>query len=805
MNAVDENIEQTVYDYLQENPPTVDLEGYATEEYVDNAVAAIPTADLSNYYTKPEANAKFATKEEIPSTSGLATEQFVNSKVSGLATENYVNSANSNVLQTVSQNYALKSEVPSTDNFATKLYVDTSANAVRNEITTSENTTKKYIDQQIAAIPQPDLSDYALKSEIPSTAGLATEEYVDQKVSEIEASGGVDLSGYATEEYVDQKVAAIEIPEMPDLSGYALKSEIPSTAGLATESYVDNAVSNVKVDLTGYATESYVDGAIAAIPQPDLSGYALKSEIPDTSGFITEIPAEYVTETELEGKGYLTEHQSLEGYATEEYVDTAIANIPSSGGGSGGNVAVDGTTIIQNEDGTISTAVGGSREKIADGTLLYTTPASNFNGNYWSMDGRNAMDSAVNGLSRWIVKYIITKEDGTILQGEVETNISANSSGRVMFEDGIIKWASYYSMDFSYRVVPVDNSQFSTNDTLYIELWTLPEYNYSTIKFNYIPYNTNDFSIDSDSNIKISNDLIKNSFTIGKENTYNDSSYNVNICIGQHNEARNTAIVSGVSNRAENCCILGYECQAFGYRHVLTGTGLLATSNSRNWQGIAGTYNIEDSNGEYSYIIGIGDSSNRANGFTLDGSGNGAFAGQVSSTGSDYAEYFEWADGNPEAEDRIGYLVALDGDKIRLAKPGDEILGIVSGTVAVLGDNHEWQWQGKYLTDDYGRVIYDMVDKYEEYEGEQVYLGTFPEPRINPEWDETATYIPRAKRKEWDAVGLLGKLYVRDDGTCKPNDYIKVGADGIATVSAEKTNMRVMSRKTDNIVKVYVR
>lgn len=30
--------------------------------------------DLSNYYTIPESNEKFATKEEIPSTSGLATE-----------------------------------------------------------------------------------------------------------------------------------------------------------------------------------------------------------------------------------------------------------------------------------------------------------------------------------------------------------------------------------------------------------------------------------------------------------------------------------------------------------------------------------------------------------------------------------------------------------------------------------------------------------------------------------------------------------------------------------------------------------
>ena len=592
---------------------------------------------------------------------------------------------------------------------------------------------------------------------------------------------------------------------MPDLSGYALKSEIPSTAGLATESYVDNAVANVKVDLTGYATESYVDGAIAAIPQPDLSGYALKSEIPDTSGFITEIPAEYVTETELEGKGYLTEHQSLEGYATEEYVDTAIANIPSSGGGSGGNVAVDGTTIIQNEDGTISTAVGGSRKKIADGTLLYTTPASNFNGSRWNMDGRNEMASAVNGLDMWIFRYIITKEDGTILQGEVETNINANSSERIMIQDGIIHNAGFISFDFSYIVVPVDSSQFSTNDTLYIELWTLPEYNYSTIKYNYIPYNTSNFIIDSDKNISISNNLIKSNFAIGKDNTTLNNSDYINICIGQSNSAnsRAQAVLIGYSNTTTGSSIFGEFCNSTKVGSILTGIGL---TSSNAYQGITGTYNIADSNNEYSYIVGMGNNdNNRANALTIDRSGNGAFAGQVSSTGSDYAEYFEWADGNPEAEDRVGYLVALDGDKIRLATPDDEILGIISGTVAVLGDNYEWQWQGKYLTDDYGRVIFDMVDKYEEYEGEQVYLGTFPEPRINPEWDETATYIPRAKRKEWDAVGLLGKLYVRDDGTCKPNDYIKVGADGIATVSAEKTNMRVMSRKTDNIVKVYVR
>jgi hypothetical protein len=67
----------------------------------------------------------------------------------------------------------------------------------------------------------------------------------------------------------------------------------------------------------------------------DLSSYYTKEEvdelIPDTSSFITEVPAEYITETELNNKGYLTEHQSLEGYATEEYVDEALANAGGSG------------------------------------------------------------------------------------------------------------------------------------------------------------------------------------------------------------------------------------------------------------------------------------------------------------------------------------------------------------------------------------------------------------------------------------------------------------------------------------------
>lgn len=142
--------------------------------------------------------------------------------------------------------------------------------------------------------------------------------------------------------------SALQLSEMLLQNDKDIKTEIegkiPSVDGLATEQYVDNSIKNVKVDLTGYATETYVNNAIAnaqlsggdtnvdlsgyatkddlkgyAVKEhthneyltehQDLSDYALKSEIP--TDYLSSIPEEYVTETELSAKGYLTEHQDI--------------------------------------------------------------------------------------------------------------------------------------------------------------------------------------------------------------------------------------------------------------------------------------------------------------------------------------------------------------------------------------------------------------------------------------------------------------------------------------------------------------
>ena len=144
-------------------------------------------------------------------------------------------------------------------------------------------------------------------------------EYVDGVWTEyVVTSSGTEVNpDCATKAYVDGLIESHThdeyLTEHQDISHLATKAEIPSLDGLATETYVQEQIANA--ELGG--------------EEVDLSGY--------------------VTEQELEQKGYLTEHQdishlatkaeipSLEGLATETYVQEQIANA-SLGGGEGGSI-----------------------------------------------------------------------------------------------------------------------------------------------------------------------------------------------------------------------------------------------------------------------------------------------------------------------------------------------------------------------------------------------------------------------------------------------------------------------------------
>ncbi|MDE4146923.1 peptidase G2 autoproteolytic cleavage domain-containing protein [Phaeobacter gallaeciensis] len=93
--------------------------------------------------------------------------------------------------------------------------------------------------------------------------------------------------------------------------------------------------------------------------------------------------------------------------------------------------------------------------------------------------------------------------------------------------------------------------------------------------------------------------------------------------------------------------------------------------------------------------------------FRLRADGNGTCDGSWTGGGADYAEYFEWADTNPGEEDRRGLSVVLDGDKIRLALPGEDPIGVISANPSVVGDGDIDRWKGKYLRDDFGAYIWE--------------------------------------------------------------------------------------------------
>ncbi|AFC30509.1 hypothetical protein PM3016_3690 [Paenibacillus mucilaginosus 3016] len=207
----------------------------------------------------------------------------------------------------------------------------------------------------------------------------------------------------------------------------------------------------------------------------------------------------------------------------------------------------------------------------------------------------------------------------------------------------------------------------------------------------------------------------------------------------------------------------------------------------------------------YSFHLGNGmENGPSRNVVILDQEGNVRIEGTVISGSADYAVMFETTDGMPIEP---GYWVTLEGEKIRKADAGDRyVLGIVSSSPAVLGDAADLRWKNMFLTDVWGRVLYEESDVPEQRDPEGnvvIPAGRRIHPVLHPSYDPRQVYIPRMQRPEWAAVGLLGKLLARDDGTCVPGGYCRPGERGVATASEK--GYRVLKRVGPNQILVLVR
>ena len=560
---------------------------------------------------------------------------------------------------------------------------------------------------------------------------------------------------------------------------------------------------------------------------------------------------------------------------------TIEGNVISASGG--GSIAVDGTTIIQNEDGTISASIGGGKNITKEENVIVQRSDeigwTNYDSSYTRIDTsiQQFADDAINLVDGNTYNIYIEYRNAN-------TNETGSASG-YMDKSKV----SYYVWDchnLNVFDLSIDGAKwisnrfsFSVSSEKYYQIYYITkvvisepaEYSFNKIESDYINYGdgleitpdgllitkNKDITTDNLANLIQKDNTQSTRYTggnnvalgsgnivygptniaIGRDNsTYGiqpmkiaigDSNYSYNgwsiytfgtnnnvnsgnyqMSIGFDNTVNGTTgtqfnrIIIGRDNTIDSTTISNIFC---------AGVGLLGGSSN---QAIYGMGNIQDTSNAYNIIIGnSSDTSNRANGLTIDASGNVAIQGTVSSAGADYAEYFEWLDGNTEAEDRVGLLVQLNGDKIELAT-GTDILGVVSGTATVLGDDAEWTWQGRYLKDDFGRlimeekVIEEEVNDFDEITGKvigkKIETKTVISPKVNPDYDPNKPYINRANRPEWDAIGMMGKLFVRDDGSAVVNGYVSA-VNGIATASSEKTNMRVMERISENIIRVCLK
>ena len=205
-------IEAVVQDYLKENP-AVDLSGYATEEYVDNAVGAIeiPEVDLSNHYTKEETRnlieadlAYYATKTYVDQKIAEAELGGEDVDLSGYYTKEETDTAISNA------DALLREDIIDvmTNNYIHKNILETRFQVIEENHYTKEETDKAIKDAvdaiEIPEAEEVDLSNYYTKSEVDG----AIEGAIGAIQVPTNISAFTNDAGYQTETQVNSLINA---------------------------------------------------------------------------------------------------------------------------------------------------------------------------------------------------------------------------------------------------------------------------------------------------------------------------------------------------------------------------------------------------------------------------------------------------------------------------------------------------------------------------------------------------------------------------------------------------------------------
>ena len=442
-------------------------------------------------------------------------------------------------------------------------------------------------------------------------------------------------------------------------------------------------------------------------------------------------------------------------------VQTAISNIQNQGG----------YTLPTASSSTLGGVKIGSNLSISSGVLSVNTGSSNTKG-VLSVGSNITVSSGQISLTKNNItsalgytppttdtKYTLPTASSSTLGGvKIGSNISI-SNGTISVPTGSTSTAGVLSVGSN---ISVNNGKISlTKNNITSALGYTPANDSDNVSYNQVAQT---IFIDSNN----ANNTKTYSTGWGSSATYHTVwGCSQGLILGSHNE------IDAYPNSSSTVSIPAYNISG----------GL-----------VCGSYCNSTPDGNYAkkkivMLVGNGSSSAKSNSYRLNNDGT-ASGGTYSSNGADYAEYFEWYDGNINNEDRRGLFVTIDGDKIKLASKDDTyILGIISCNPTVIGDSADLYWKDQYKRDIYGSCIHSE--------------DTYNHLVLNPDYDPNKEYIPRSDRKEWDPVGLTGKLICIDDGTCEVNGYCYPSTNGIGTKSDH--GYRVMKRIDDTHIQVLVR
>lgn len=411
----------TIIDNLTSNSTTDALsanQGRILKELIDSINVEV---DLTNYYTKQQTDALMTTKADVTHThvigqvADLQAELDAKANVSDLpdvsqlmteTTADNKYQPKGDYLTSVPDEYVTDTEL-SAKNYATQAWVneqgyltqhqDITGLATKEELNRKQDTLVsgnniKTINSQsllgdgnieitvegggITDAPN-DGKLYGRKSEqwtevvIQDTSNLATKAELGAKLD--------------TATYNEEKATFAKKTEIPDTSTLATKTELSEgLAGKADKSSLGNYLIKTEAQST-YATKSELEQKLdTSTYNSEKATFALKSELPDTSNlvtkatadetyqpkgsYITSIPEEYVTDTELNAKNYATTEQ------LNLKQDTLVSgnNIKTVNGNSllgEGNITIEGGSSITIDTELSETSVNPVQNKVINTAL----------------------------------------------------------------------------------------------------------------------------------------------------------------------------------------------------------------------------------------------------------------------------------------------------------------------------------------------------------------------------------------------------------------------------------------------------